>query len=119
MTTLETYDWESAFEYAAPDAIITERLTCKVDRFAPTDVAEIFNMREGTNDEESWLIWGRLKDDRYFYLKAWCAFTGWGCQAGGQAYVGMDLENFKRFGLDDEARKEWYITVEQPAVGGA
>jgi len=74
---LESGDWEEAFKYAqSPDAVIGEKVA--LDGFTREGVAEVFNSREGENDEDSWLIWGRLHDGRFFYLEAWCDYTGWG-----------------------------------------
>jgi hypothetical protein len=49
-----------------------------LDPFCREDVEEIFGMSEGIPDELPWIIYGRLKDGRYFFLEAGCDYTGWG-----------------------------------------
>jgi hypothetical protein len=128
----ETGDWQEAFGFAGEPnacngyaetgdhktlfAIITDP-KCPTTPFTRADVAKIFNMREGENDGANWLIWGQLKDKRYFYIKAGCDYTGWDCQAGGSVWLGRKMEDFKRFGLDDEARKEWEISIDGKGRG--
>jgi hypothetical protein len=41
------------------------------------DIIEILGIHEGKHDEDPWRIYGKLKDNRYFYLEAWCDYTGW------------------------------------------
>lgn len=77
---LADYDWECAFEY----------IECNRN-----DVAEIYASDLGENDEQSWCIYGKLNDDRYFYLSAWCDYTGWDCQAGGEGFIDSDLNVIK------------------------
>lgn len=63
LAALEDYDWSEAFVYA--------------DGFGIKDVEHIEGSDEGENDEQSWIAYGRLKDGRWFYLTAWCDYTGW------------------------------------------
>ena len=83
------YDWEEAFAYAD---------------FELHDVEEIIKDDAGANDEASWLAVGRLKDGRYFFLSAWCDYTGWDCQAGGSCEFADSLDALIRWRLGDEDR---------------
>jgi hypothetical protein len=90
---LEGYDWERAFEYAGTeerdedseawgrygcpniDAVIGDNVS--MDEFVREDVVEIYGIEEGENDGPSWIVYGRLKDGRFFSLTAGCDYTGW------------------------------------------
>lgn len=112
---LDDYDWREAFGYAGePDtqAYGDVRIEGAVPGqkydltpFTREDVSEIAALREGENDERPWLIYGRLKDGRWFYLEASCDYTGWDCQAGGSATIANSKEEVERFGLTADARE--------------
>lgn len=46
----------------------------------------------------------RLNDGRYAFLTAWCDYTGWGCQDGGDCYFADSLELLTRFALGEADR---------------
>ena len=71
----EDYDWQEAFKYGAD---IRTATGCGNAPFVLDDVEEIIASDEGMNDEESWIAVGKLNDGRYFFLSAWCDYTGWG-----------------------------------------
>lgn len=122
---LEGDDWQEAFAYAGegPD----ERgygvygipcvqpalpdLDVPLTHFSRGDVAEVVQAIEGENDGPSWICYGRLRDGRWFCLEAGCDYTGWDCQAGGTATVGVSREQIERFGLTDDARKRFGIVL--------
>jgi hypothetical protein len=62
--TLEGYDWEEAFRYAAP-------------HFTLADVADVIAAVEGENDGADWVAVVRLRDGRFGYVTAGCDYTGW------------------------------------------
>lgn len=105
----EDYNWREAFAYAdAPKAMGD----CDASSFTIDDVVDVHKMDEGENDELDWIIWGSLNDGRHFFLSAGCDYTGWDCQAGGDAWVATDkdrlvhsamsIEHRRRFGLPSE-----------------
>ena len=86
---LDTYDWHSAFSYAGEDGSDTHADGASIrisvpgsgvptHPFTREDVTEILGTRVGENDESDWLIAGKLRDGRYFFLEAGCDYTGWG-----------------------------------------
>lgn len=94
MTPLEMrgdYDWSEAFNFA--------------EGFDKGDVVEIAHYADGDNDGPAWVMVGRLEDGRYFYLSAWCDYTGWDCVAGGDSATGESLEDVLRFATDDERER--------------
>lgn len=97
MLTLEQLkadsDWQEAFHYA--------------EGFAIDDVAEVRNAVEGENDGDEWIVWGKLKDGRWFYLKAGCDYTGWDCQASGSSYTSQNKQDLIRMGMDRGARERF------------
>jgi hypothetical protein len=119
---LDGYDWQNAFGYAggANNNGITASIdpafpTSKVDlsTFDRDDVVEIAYIDEGVRDECPWLIIGKLRDGRWFYIEAGCDYTGWDCQTSGKSLVadskktiltyGPGKRERKRFGLPDLA----------------
>ena len=87
---LDDYDWGEAFgfagetkgEYNSPYNHGTPRYALPTGEFhcspfGREDVIAIHGMSEGENDEREWLIYGRLKDGRHFFIAAGCDYTGW------------------------------------------
>lgn len=121
LEVLDTYDWEEAFGYAGePGTDANSEPTIggalpggnyNLSPFTREDVAELYGTREGENDEESWLAYGKLRDGRHFYLEAWCDYTGWDCQAGGSVVIANSREELVRFGLDEESRRIFEVTL--------
>lgn len=108
---LDSYDWQEAFGYAGESgtngsANVTSVLSnALVEGFTREDVEEIYGIIEGENDASPWRIYGKLNDDRYFYLEAGCDYTGWDCQADGHAVVAPTREDIETYGLTLEARR--------------
>jgi hypothetical protein len=97
----EDCDWKEAFSYAGT---IRTATGCPKDPFTIDDVSRILRFENGENDGPSWIMVGRLKDGRYFFLDAGCDYTGWDCQAGGDAQVADTLDNLIRYGMYESAR---------------
>lgn len=101
---LDSYDWQEAFPLAQPPSL-TEGATCSKAKFTRDDVEEVLGSVEGQNDGESWIAVLKLKDGRYAFITAWCDYTGWGCQDGGDSWVADDLANLIRWGMGKEDRE--------------
>jgi hypothetical protein len=100
---LNIYDWREAFEFGSPQGAVPNK-EYNLASFNNEDVALIAGMDEGCNDEQSWMIYGQLKDGRWFYLEAWCDYTGWDCRSGGHSVVADTKEECEQFALTNEAR---------------
>lgn len=98
----EEYDWQEAFAYRQTVRTATN---CEKAPVGIDDVTEVIAKSEGENDGPSWMMVGRLKDGRFFFLDACCDYTGWDCQAGGDVQVADTLENLKRYGMTEDARE--------------
>lgn len=79
---LENTSWDSAF---GPDGATADSPQATVpgdrvslDPILLEDVIKIKHIREGENDGDPWLLVGEVKDGRWFFLSAWCDYTGWG-----------------------------------------
>ncbi len=105
---IEDYDWKEAFGYASN---IRTATNCSNNSFNIEDVICIIKESEGQNDGESWMMVGQLKDNRFFFLDAWCDYTGWDCQSSGDAQVADTLENLIRFGMTEEARERLNLQI--------
>lgn len=119
---LEGYDWQKAFEYAgevsefgndgSPNiSTLTFGAKASVEPFNRENVKKIYGISEGEHDERSWIVYGQLKDKRWFYLEAGCDYTGWDCQAGGSAITAGNKKDLVRYGLTAEARERFRITL--------
>ena len=100
---LDDYDWREAFDCGNPPSLVAGAF-CTTDCFNREDVVRILELSDGINDGNPWVIAGELKDGRWFYLEAWCDYTGWDCQAGGHSWVSHSLDNLVQFGLTSSGR---------------
>ena len=75
ISVLKSYDWQEAFKTGSLRPIPGDKTP--QNTFSVEDVIEIYKIHEGYRDEDSWQIYGHLKDGRYFYLEAWCDYSGW------------------------------------------
>lgn len=115
---LDAYDWAYAFEVAGPPdhdewgspfnqpdinpAPPGADVSC--DTFQRDDIEHILSLAEGDNDGPDWLIAGRLRDGRWFALRAGCDYTGWDCQSGGNVSVCESQEDLLTFGMTGTER---------------
>ncbi len=102
------YDWNEAFAYGKNVRVAHQ---CTTDTFGIYDVAEVLALSEGENDGISWMMAGRLNDGRFFFLDAWCDYTGWDCQAGGDAQVASTLKGLISFGMTEVARERLALQI--------
>ena len=91
------YSWKEAVSYAP---------------FAMDFVEEVLYSSEGENDGESWIAVVRLTDGRFGYVDAWCDYTGWDCQAGGDGAISDTFEHLQRWELTTKIRRRLGITLE-------
>lgn len=95
---LESYDWQEAFRFGGNVSAALIGNDISTSGFNVGDVQRIVWMDEGQNDGDPWLALGELKDGRWFFLSAWCDYTGWDCQAGGSASVAKTFDDILAFG---------------------
>jgi hypothetical protein len=102
------------FEYEESDLevkwVANEALTRDIDpllqTFDPDEIAEVYYFRNGTNDEESWVVIGRLKNGLYFYFESSCDYTGFDCQGGAEAILAYEWASLKDYGLCETVREQ-------------
>lgn len=87
VTPLNDGNWDSVFAYAGePNAgdgsasINPAPPFAKIstDPFSRWDVEKVFGYADGDNDGPNWLMYGKLRDGRFFFITAGCDYTGWG-----------------------------------------
>lgn len=88
----QDYDWNHA---------IMEALAGK-DYDLPAD-AEVIAKEEGENDGAEWVCVCRCSDGTWIYFSAGCDYTGWDCQAGGDAVSAPDLASLM-LAMDESGR---------------
>jgi hypothetical protein len=57
----------------------------------------------GGSELQLYLV-GRLHDGRWIALEAWNDYTGWGCQDGSEAYIGVTREDVIANGITNDGR---------------
>lgn len=94
---LNTYDWREAFGFAS---------------FDREDVVEIVACEEGENDGDNWIGVFKLANGTFGWLSAWCDYTGWDCQSGGESHVCDTLEDLMRGFVGEQNAKR--LGLEMP-----
>lgn len=112
---LDGYDWEEAFRYADGRPVLGT--TAAPGYFSREDVAEVIALSEGENEGPDWLAVVRLHDGRFGFLSAGCDYTGWDCQADGQAFVAASLAELIQFGIPAHDRERLGLATTSPATG--
>lgn len=116
---LEDYDWEEVFGEGSGGnctAIVPSKPpmdSTSVETFSREDVAEIRGLVEGEKDESSWIVWGRLKDGRFFFAEGSCDYTGWDCRASNSGSVASTENDLVRFCITPADRDRFGITLSE------
>ena len=92
----DDYDWKEAFGFAD---------------FSMDDVEKVLHHDPGHNDGDPWIMAGVLKDGRYFFLSAWCDYTGWDCQSGGHSNTTDTEESLYKYLLGEEERRRFGLKL--------
>lgn len=85
------------------------------DKFEPENVAEVELWHvtdEGGYAEHSAAGLFRMQDGSYVVYTGWCDTTGWGCRDGARFTFHSTREDAVRYGLGDEERGWFDITLE-------
>lgn len=69
------------------DYDLSSYLECNKDIYKEEDIANIHAEIAGHNDDDSWYWIIELNDGRFVLTDAWCDYTGWDCQSGGNSQV--------------------------------
>lgn len=116
---LDGYDWKEVFGEGgggnctpispnrAPHDTVTSTGT-----FSREDVKAIHGQVEGENDGPDWVVWGKLKDGRWFVARGGCDYTGWDCRAGNSGDIASTKKDIIRFGLTQDERERFSIALE-------
>ncbi len=116
---LDNYDFAEVFGEGSGGnctAIMPSR--CPVDdetplgTFSREDVGLICGIQDGENDERDWIVWGQLKDGRWFIARGGCDYTGWDCQAGNSGNVATTQADIIRFGMSEDERERFGLHLE-------
>ena len=97
------YNWVEVFKYANPEKCVDDE-DISTESFTMDDISEIKALVDGQNDQDDWIAIFKLKDGRFAFIVAWCDFTGWGWQEGGQSLVSSGFLSLMRFGVGIEDR---------------
>lgn len=69
------------------------------------EVEEVIASADGENDGESWIALLRLSGGRVAFMTAWCDYTGWGCQDGGEVTTHTSLQHLCQMVLSEDDRQ--------------
>lgn len=70
------------------------------------NIEEVIRYYEGNRDEDNWLLVLKMKDGRWCHVYAWCDYTGWGCQEGGDHEYASTEPELVRTCLTQSARRD-------------
>lgn len=122
LAELDSYDWAEVFGEGTggncsaiiPNWFIGDSET-KRDTFSREDVALIRGQVEGENDGPDWVVYGQLKDGRWFVARGGCDYTGWDCQAGNSGDVASTEATLIRYCLSDYERDRFELKLADSA----
>src|SRR5687767_6288864 len=75
-----------------PDSDLEAYLCYNQDIFTLDDIHNIHAEVPGHNDQDEWYWVIELNDGRFVLTSAWCDWTGWDCQSGGESKVAESAE---------------------------
>lgn len=107
----DDYSWVEAFIYGSSIRTNPAIEGVSLSPISIDDVTEVIAMQEGENDGPSWIMAGRVKDGRYFFLSAGCDYTGWDCQASGDVMFAASREDLIRFCIPNDDRDRLSLTL--------
>ncbi len=84
---------EEATRIRKPDYDLEEYLRYNEDIYKLEDIANIHAEVPGHNDEDYWYWIIELMDGRFVITGAWCDYTGWDCQSGGDSHIAASAED--------------------------
>ena len=113
LACLDGYDWAEVFGEGTggnctiirPDGPVGSDVS--LAPFQRCDVEYVVGQEEGENDGADWIVWGKLKDGRYFIARGGCDYTGWDCQAGNSGNVANTELQLITFGMSEDERKRF------------
>lgn len=115
---LDSYDWAEVFGEGGGGnctAIIPNRpptdTKTPTATFSREDVTLILGQVEGENEGADWVVYGKLKDGRYFVARGGCDYTGWDCQAGNSGDVASTKKDIITFGLTEDERNRFGVKL--------
>lgn len=93
-----------------PDYDLESYLQYNSDIYRLDDIANIHAEVPGHNDEDNWFWIIELKNEReggkFVITSAWCDFTGWDCQSGGDSQIAQSLEDAAMLAPKEEYGRE-------------
>lgn len=89
-----------------PDDDLESYLRYSGDIYKLEDIANIHAEVPGHNDEDNWYWIIELKDGRFVLTSAWCDYTGWDCQSGGESQVATSIEEAAMLAPEEEYGRE-------------
>ena len=93
-------------EKRTPDSDLQAAFSNNSTPFNIGEIDDILACIAGHNDEDSWYWIVKLKDERFFLVRASCDYTGWDCQSScdcQEAKTAEDCANLKKY--EYESRK--------------
>lgn len=63
------------------------------------NLKEIFHFQTGQRDGDDWNVLGQFSNGVFFYITAWCDYTGFDCQSGVRVHCSRDLDLLKKMGI--------------------
>lgn len=116
---LEGYDWSEVFGEGSggncsmiiPEVDPPTDTKTSNETFSREDVKKIYGQVEGEYDGRDWIIWGKLKDGRWFFARGGCDYTGWDCQASNCGNVAASKQALIKYSMTDDERFRFGLTI--------
>ena len=98
-------DWDYAFGCCGTAVSVALGSTVNTTPFGRDEVADVIACADGDPDGPDWIGVFRLKDGRFTFISAGCAYSGWDVWSHGHSTVSHSLEHLIQFGMTDSARE--------------
>lgn len=85
-----------------PDDDLISYLNYNNDLYTLEEIADVLAEVPGHNDEDHWYWVLLLHDGRFVLTDAWCDYTGWDCQSGGESKIAESAEGAAMFAPEHE-----------------
>ncbi len=107
-------DWQEIFRtYVNPvqngaNAIHEPLKDYNTNNLRIDEVNEIIAISNGENDGKSWIGLFKIRYKYYLMVRGWCDYTGWDCQADGDAQIAQDLDLLKKYSITPEEKRRLF-----------
>lgn len=116
----EDYEWEEIYCPLIPGERPDDLSLIDVDveeiKFFHKNIKDVLFIRPGENDEISWQLVAKLKNNVYIFYVASCDYTGFDCRGGMRIYASYSFD-FLMTTLSDKQKKDLGVPRHSATMG--